>query len=89
MKPSIEELEQRDLLQGAQRIARSYRLSLAEMFSKSRTRPAPEARAAFYRELRELGWSYPRIGELVGKDHTSVLDAVRAHEAPEAAEERP
>jgi chromosomal replication initiation ATPase DnaA len=35
-----------------------------------------EARAEVFRELRALGWSYPRIGRAVGRDHTTIHAAV-------------
>lgn len=75
-----DKLRERDLYDQAAAIAACWHLTLRDMF-ESRTRPAPFARVAFYRYLRDLGWSYPRIGELVGRDHTTVIAACRG-EAP-------
>ena len=35
------------------------------------------ARYRLYQELRMLGWSYPRIGAAVGRDHTTILMVLR------------
>jgi hypothetical protein len=35
---------------------------------------------AMYRMHRELGWSLPRIGRMLNRDHTTVLHGVRRHE---------
>ena len=86
MKPTLDELEQRDLLGSATRCANAYGLSLVDTFAPTRQRPAPEARAAFYAHLRDEGWSLPRIGAFVGRHHTTVLSALRAH--PTAVEAR-
>jgi hypothetical protein len=38
------------------------------------------ARTDIYVALRERGWSYPKIGALVGgRDHTSVINSVQRH----------
>jgi chromosomal replication initiation ATPase DnaA len=42
----------------------------------SRAPPAPQARAFIYTAIKAKDWSYPRIGALFGKDHTTILDAV-------------
>lgn len=34
------------------------------------------ARFAMYKALRERGWSYPRIGKLFGKDHSTIMYGV-------------
>lgn len=73
----VEELRARDLLDVATDIARELHLTVGEMFASSRTEPAPEARGRFYAYLRALGWSYPRIASLLGKDHTTIMTAVR------------
>lgn len=74
------------LAEVAQRIARQHGLTVAEMFSEGRAPPLPKARAAFYEHLRELGWSFPRIGALMGKDHTTILTAIRSGPARERKE---
>ena len=38
------------------------------------------ARFAMYKALRERGWSYPRIGKLFGKDHSTIIHGVNRSE---------
>lgn len=76
MKPSIEELEERDLVEVALRCAHAAHVTLEEMFSTSRTAPYVQARRAFYQELTDAGWSSVRIGQLVGRHHASILNAI-------------
>jgi len=69
-------LRELDLYDHAEAIARCWHITLRDMLY-SRSPPAPFAREALYRHLRELGWSYPRIGALVGRDHSTILTACR------------
>jgi len=69
-------LRELELYDHAEAIARCWHIPLRDMFH-SRRPPAPFAREAFYAHLRELWWSYPRIGALVGRDHTTILTACR------------
>ena len=74
----LEALSQRDLLELAQVIARKFHIDVREMWARSKTKPGPAARAEFYAHLVDvLGWSYPRIGELVGRDHSTIMYAVK------------
>lgn len=48
------------------------------IFSKNRSKKVVMARAIIYDRIRkELGWSYPKIGKLFGRDHTTVLHGIR------------
>ena len=38
------------------------------------------ARFAMYKALRERNWSYPRIGRLFGKDHSTIIHGVKRAE---------
>ena len=69
-------LRERGLLDVAQDIARGLHITLDELFSW-RMRPAPEGRAKFYAYLWSLGWSYPAIGKLVRRDHSTIMAALR------------
>lgn len=57
-----------------------YGITLEEMLGKCRQKrlavPRQEAMAAV---RTRLGWSYPRIGRLFRKDHTTVLWACRKY----------
>lgn len=43
----------------------------------SRTKGPTLVRWRVWRELRRMGWSYPRIARAFGVDHTTVMHAVR------------
>lgn len=50
--------------------------------SEIRTRSVAAARQeCFWRLREELQWSYPRIGHLFHRDHTSVIHGCRVHAA--------
>jgi len=61
-------------------IARRRGLRAKDVVGPGRNPPLVAARLELYRALRAQGWSYPMIGRLVGRDHTTVLIAC----APEA-----
>ena len=55
-----------------------YRITLAEMKGTSRKRRFAEPRQLAMVEVRkQLKYSYPQIGRLFNKDHTTVLFACR------------
>jgi chromosomal replication initiation ATPase DnaA len=87
----IAELLQRDLLDLAEEIAGPYDVCVDDMCTQTSPRStndlelaARSARYAFWRELVENhGFSLPRVGELFGVHHTTVLYGVRiAHGLP-------
>ena len=57
-----------------------YGITLAEMKGTCRKRIYAVPRQEAMAEVRKrLGWSYPRIGRLFNKDHTTALWACRKH----------
>ena len=48
-----------------------------EIVRDDRHRPYVLARREVYHALRQAGWSYPSIGQLCERDHSSILYAVR------------
>lgn len=62
--------------------AKKYRVSVAEIKGHRRDKFIVKARhECFYRLSKELGYSLPQIGKMLGgKDHTSVLSGIRRHE---------
>ncbi|MCL2777744.1 MAG: hypothetical protein FWD73_07040 [Polyangiaceae bacterium] len=73
VKAIISELEERDLLELAKKVAARHWVTVHEMLGTSRESPLPKARREFWCELYDLGWSTARIGRLVGRDHTTIL----------------
>lgn len=66
-----------NLLGVAEAIAGRYHITLDEMLSDSREEPRPRARQALWLELHHRGWSQPRIGRIVGRDHSTVGVGIR------------
>jgi chromosomal replication initiation ATPase DnaA len=59
------------------RIARKHGVSVEELVGRSCLRHVVEARRELYCALRARKWSYPAIGRFCGRDHTTVMAAVR------------
>ncbi|MES2359941.1 MAG: helix-turn-helix domain-containing protein [Gemmatimonadota bacterium] len=58
-----------------------YGVTLEEMFSHIRPHRVCVARHHAWWELRQRGyWSYPDIGKLFGRDHTTIMAGVQSHE---------
>jgi chromosomal replication initiation ATPase DnaA len=51
------------------------------LLGRSRFRTVAAARARLFQELRATGLSYPEIGRFCGRDHTTVMSALRHWEA--------
>lgn len=62
------------------RCAELFDVSPADIMGWRRVAPVLHARYALYKALRERGWSYPAIGEFLGKHHSTVLVGVRQAE---------
>lgn len=56
-------------------------VSVDDVLSKSRLREVVKARQEAAWELRQLNLSYPQIGAILGRDHSTVLLAVRKIDA--------
>lgn len=64
----------------AQDVAAKHSVDVNAMLSKSRTPRLVQARQAMMWRLRnETTWSLPRIGRLMGIDHSTVCHGVNAH----------
>jgi hypothetical protein len=53
-------------------------IAVKDIVGPSRKAPIAEARREVCRRLRDLGFSFPQIGEVVNRDHASVMWALRA-----------
>lgn len=60
-------------------VAAAHRMSSDEMLSPDRRRPYVRARWHLMAILHDRGWSYPKIGALLGMDHSSCIYGVRQH----------
>ena len=70
-------LTRRGLLELLDEASREHFVSRDEILGRSRCQSIVAGRRALCRALRERGLSYPEIGRLVGRDHTTVMTLVR------------
>lgn len=63
----------------AECVAAERNIRISDLLGTTRERKVVVARALLYRHAREMGLSYPRIGKIFGRDHTTVLHSVREH----------
>ena len=76
----IRDLETRDLLEVAKEIARKHHVTLDELLGRRRLGPEASARHELWRRLYEEIPSLPKLGEIFGRDHTTVMAAVHKHD---------
>jgi hypothetical protein len=59
-----------------QAVADAFDISYGELIGEGRSRYFVEARVVVVMVLRERGWSFPRIGRLIGgRDHSTIIHA--------------
>ena len=78
----IRDLETRDLLGLAKEIARKHRVTLEELLGRRRRGPEASARHELWHRLYEEIPSLPKLGEIFGRDHTTVMAGVHKHDLP-------
>jgi hypothetical protein len=70
-------LEVRGLLEGVWKIARTRRVTLKQLAGRGRTRAVSAARHVIWQWMRsEFNFSYPEIGIIWDRDHTTVMAAL-------------
>lgn len=63
------------------RVAELTGVPAADITGRSRFREHFRARRLVCLDLRARGWSYSRIGKLLGRDHSTICHAVRSARA--------
>ena len=63
------------------RAAEHHGVTAAEIKGRSRLGSVVAARQDVFLLLREAGWSFPRIGRAMSRDHTTVMHGVAVAEA--------
>lgn len=62
-------------------------VSFAEIVGPRRVKCFVDARSDVAFALRQVGWSYPRIGRLLGdRDHTTIMNLIRRRDAKARAD---
>ncbi len=72
------DLRARDLLELVEGIAKANHVTADAVLGRGRTLSVARARRAVCVALRGLGYSYVEVGQLVGRDHTTVMAACGA-----------
>ena len=60
-------------------VCAQHGLTKADLIGRSRCLPINRARQEAYYELRAIGLSLPRIGQILHRDHTTIMSGIRAH----------
>lgn len=60
-------------------IAVTYGVGRSELLSRDQHRRVAWARQALMAAFREAGYSYPKIGVILGRDHATIIFGVKAH----------
>ena len=77
----IRDLETRDLLDLAKQIARKHHVTLEELLGRGRRIPEAAGRHELWHRLYDADIpSLTRIGEIFGRDHSTILAAVHKYE---------
>ena len=75
---AMTEYRKRELLRAVvAKVADVHQVTATAIMGRSRYKSVARARMVVMFELRGLGFSYPEVGRLVGRDHTTVMAAVR------------
>lgn len=81
MRPTSLDLRQRATLRGVEDLISQGctvgGISTGEFYSRRRTAAVCKARCIVWIAMRRRGFSLPEIGWLSGRDHSSVLSALR------------
>lgn len=71
-----------ELLALVKRIAAAHEVTADELLGMCRESGPSHARQALWAALHARGhWSYPRLGKVFGRDHSTILSGVNAHRA--------
>jgi chromosomal replication initiator protein len=70
------------------RVCEHFEITMTELLSKDRHAHIADARHVAAWLLRETGLSYPSIGKVLERDHTTIMHSVRKVEREIASEPR-
>jgi hypothetical protein len=76
----IRDLETRDLLELAKAIARKHHVTLEELLGRRRRAPEIAARHELWQRLYEQIPSQPKLGEIFGRDHSTIQAALHKYD---------
>jgi len=79
--------EKRGLVGTFTLVCRAHGIRLQDVFGRGRSKSLARARAECWAYTRRLGWSFPEIGNLWMRDHTTIMSATRKLKGSMAEEE--
>jgi chromosomal replication initiation ATPase DnaA len=74
----LDTCETEDLI--LKRIVEKYQITVQAIRSKDRSENLDSARLEAYRALRKFGLSFPKIGKIMWRDHSTVQKVLRYNE---------
>lgn len=78
----LEDLRSKSMEWLVREVCENHGVAALELCGFSRQAPVPAARADLWTALKvKYRWSYPRIGEVFGVDHTTVMSHVKNYKA--------
>ena len=66
--------------QVTERVSEEYKFTVKELRGPGRSHCFSEPRRVIWSELKQRGYSLPQIGRFFGRDHTTILHGLKAHE---------
>lgn len=76
-KGVLHRLTERGLLPMVEEVALAHHVTAEDIASADRSRVVCVARRVVFARLREMGFSLPAIGRLVGRDSSTVYDGLK------------
>lgn len=73
----IAALHKRELLGLAEKVARTHHVTVHELLGRKRSQAVRKARRALYQALVDEGFSSVEVGDLLDRDHTTVLASLK------------
>lgn len=70
-------LDARGLLDHVKAVVKEHHVLLDEVLGRARTAQVAAARRECWIHMKELGFSYPEIGRIWNRDHSTVMHAIK------------
>ena len=70
-------LDARGLLEHVKHVTKEHHVLLDEVLGRERTAQVAAARRECWIHMKELGFSYPEIGRIWNRDHSTVMKAIK------------
>lgn len=76
------------VMKAAKQITKKHGTNLREVYARDRRPHVVKARYAILWVIRrKFGWSYPSLGKLINRDHSSVMNGMNRYQEEEGAQD--